>query len=190
MLRETICQIEQVVAYVDGELDESARDEFERHLTECESCSSDLRAQRLFLCELDAALTQDPEIAAPHDFARVIVAHAETDMRGVRSRAEHKRALRLILILALAAFSLLGAAVSDVVIGASRVIVVNVFSLGSLFWKASYDAAASAAVISKVLSRKFVIESGSLGVFAVFLGLALLLLLLLIASYHRARAVD
>jgi len=89
-----------------------------------------------------------------------------------------------------AAFSLLGASASDLVIGGGRLMVANVFGLASFIWKAIYDAAASVAVISKVLSRKFVIESGSLGLLVVFLGLALLLLSRLIASYHRASAVE
>jgi len=190
MLKETTCQREQMAAYVDGELEPSAQQDFEQHIAECESCRSDLRAHRMFLCELDAVLTQEPDLTARSDFARVIVAHAESDMRGMRSRVEHKRALRLILILAIAAFSLLGVAASEVVIGAARVLVANVLGLAGLFWKATYDATASAVVISKVLSRKFVVESGSLGLLVVFLGLAVLLLLRLIASYHRARAVD
>ncbi len=190
MLRENICRREQVVAYVDGELDASAQDHFEQHVTECDSCRADLRSHRMLLCELDAALTHDPDVSAPSDFARVIVAHAETDMRGMRSRVEHKRALRLILIVALAAFSLLGASASDLVIGGGRLMVANVFGLASFLWKVIYDAATSAAVISKVLSRKFVIESGSLGLLVVFLGLAVLLLSRLIAGYHRASAVE
>jgi len=190
MLRESICQREQVVAYVDGELDASAQDAFEQHLAVCESCRADLTTQRMFLCELDSVLNQDPEIPAPGNFARVIVAHAETDMRGMRTRVEHKRALRLVLILVLAAFSLLGVAAGEVVLGATRLMVASVLGLGGFVGKTLYDTAASAAVISKVLSRKFMIESGLLGLLVVFLALAVLLLSRLIASYHRASAVD
>jgi predicted anti-sigma-YlaC factor YlaD len=190
MLVESVCQREQIVAYVDGELDASAQVTFEQHVDHCDSCRAELRAHRMFLCELDAAMAEVPEVSAPSDFARIVAAHAETDMRGVRSSAEHRRALRYILILAIAAFSLLGASATDLFIGGGRVIAANIFGLVSFLWKTIYDATLSAAVISKVLSRRFVIESGSLGLSVVFLGLAVLLLSRLIANYNRARAME
>jgi anti-sigma factor RsiW len=190
MLSENSCPSEQIAAYLDGELYGSALTAFEHHVEGCQACRDELRAQRLLLCELDAAMSHDADVAAPCDFARIVAAHAETDMRGVRSRTEHKRALRFIVILALAAFSLLGASASDSLIGWARVISRNVFGLASFTWTATYDTVASAVVISRVLSRKVFIETGSLGLLVVFLALALLLLSRLIASYHRGRAIE
>jgi predicted anti-sigma-YlaC factor YlaD len=190
MSGDTICKREQIVAYVDGELDAAAEMGLEQHLKVCHACRTELLTQRAFLCELDAAMSEIPEPSAPSDFARIVAAHAETDMRGVRSRVENRRALRLVLILGVAAFSLLGASASDVFIGRGRAIAANIFGLASFFWKTTYDATLSASIISKVLSRRFVVESGSLGLLVVFLALALLLLSRLIVNYHRARAIE
>ncbi|HZE68615.1 MAG TPA: zf-HC2 domain-containing protein [Pyrinomonadaceae bacterium] len=186
----TTCQQEQIVAYIDGELDASSLDVFEQHLEACESCRAELTDHRLLLCELDAVMGQPPDVSAPANFAQIIAAHAETDMQGVRSRAEHKRALRLILIVGLAAFSLLGTSAADLVTGSGRVLATDIFGLAGFLWSVIYDTGVSAAVISKVLSRKLFIESGSLGWSVVFLGLAVLLLSRLIVSYHRTRAIE
>jgi anti-sigma factor RsiW len=190
MLSNDCCEREQIIAYIDGELDVPASSAFEQHVEGCEPCRFELRAQRMFLCDLDAAMNGGPEIPAPNNFAKIVAAHAETDMRGVRSRTENKRALRFIVILALAAFSLLGASAIKGVIGTARAFTASVLGLVSFVGKTTYDTAASAVVISKVLSRKFVIESGLLGLLVVLLFLAVLLLSRLIASYHRARATE
>jgi predicted anti-sigma-YlaC factor YlaD len=190
MSSENICQREHIVAYLDGELDGSTLTDFEHHVEECEACRTELRRERQFFCELDAAIADEQNVSTPVDFARIVAAYAVTDMRGVRSRTEHKRALRLIAVLALAAFALLGASASTVIIGGGQVIVRGLIGLGGFLGEAIYDAGASAVVISRVLSRKFFIESGSLGLLVVFLVLAVLLLSRLIASYHRARTIE
>ena len=190
MSSETICQQEQIIAYIDGDLDECSQVAFEQHLESCASCRSELTAQRLMLCELDAAMSHAPSVSAPNNFAHIIAAHAETDMRGVRTHAEHRRALRVVLILALAAFSLLGFSIKDVVVGNGRTLANYIFSFAGFLWSAIYDVAASIAVILKVVSRRLFVESGSLGLSLVFLGLAVLVLSRLIASYHRTRTVE
>jgi len=190
MAGESVCQQEQIIAYIDGDLDDGSQAAFEKHLEDCDSCRSEVAAQRLLLCELDAAMAAVPQISAPRNFAHIIAAHAETDMRGVRSRAEHKRALRLVLIIALAAFSLLGVSANRLFIANSSTLARAVFAFAGFIWSAIYDAAASLAVISKVLSRRLVIESGSLRISVVLLGLAVLLLSRLITSYHRTQAIE
>jgi hypothetical protein len=190
MVSRDNCQPEQILAYIDGELDGSAAQAFERHIEVCEFCRIELRQQQVFLCDLDAAMNDTLDVPAPDNFAKIIAAHAETDMRGVRSRTENKRALRFIVILGLAAFSLLGATASEILINGGRVLTTNALGLAAFAWKTTYDTASSTAVISKVLSRRFVIESGSVGLLVVFLCLAVLLLSRLIANYHRARAIE
>src|SRR5215510_867189 len=171
-----MCDREQIVAYVDGELDSAAQAVFERHAETCESCRADLRAHRLLICELDAAMAEPSYKKPPRDFARIIAAHAETDMRGVRTWQEHRQALRLILLLAIASFSLLGVSAGNLMIGNGRALVKNILGLSSFLAKAVYDAAISLAVISKVLSQKFLVETRSVGLLIISLGVALLLL--------------
>jgi predicted anti-sigma-YlaC factor YlaD len=182
------CQAEQIAAYLDGDLDAGARVALEEHIQNCQSCVSELNAQRLFMRELEATLASTSDLPVPRDFAQIVAAHAESDMRGVRDRLEHKRALRFCLILALASFALLGVAASKSVIFSGRAITSKILGILGLLWKALYDATIGLTVISRVISRGLLPESHLAGLFALFLVLAVVLLSLLIAGYHRYHA--
>src|SRR5688572_7822993 len=111
--RQEICERNLIAAYIDGELEADVTLLLEDHLQTCAACRVELRAHRLFVCELDAALTDTGEIPVPADFSRMVAARASSDMSGVRTRSENKKALSICLILALAGFALLGAAARD-----------------------------------------------------------------------------
>jgi predicted anti-sigma-YlaC factor YlaD len=179
------CQAEQIAAYLDGDLDAGARVALEAHIQNCQSCVSELNAQRLFLLELETTLASTSNLPVPRDFAQIVAAHAESDMRGVRDWLEHKRALRFCLILVLASFVLLGVAASKSVIFSGRAITSKILGIIGLLWKALYDAAIGLTVISRVISRGLLPESHLAGLFALLLVLAVVLLSLLIAGYHR-----
>lgn len=186
--KEKNCAANQVAQYVDGELDHNAEVLFERHLAECADCREELRAQQLFACELDAAFNQSFEIEVPSDFSRRVAARATSDMSGVRSRAEHKKALAICLTLALVGFALVGATARDSLFLVGRKLVSVLWGLLSFVSVAVYDIGVSVAVIVKVLSRKLVVESGSSGYLLVVFALAVLLLSRLILKYHRTGA--
>jgi len=57
-----ICKRDLVAAYVDGELDAGLTALFDQHVETCPACREELQAHRLFVCELDAALTDGVEI--------------------------------------------------------------------------------------------------------------------------------
>ena len=105
-----VCAVNLIPAYIDGELEDDARVLFEQHVEVCGDCRAELTAHRLFICELDAAMTQSLDVAMPDDFSRIVAARAESDMSGVRSFAEHRKALSICAILAFVAFALLGTA--------------------------------------------------------------------------------
>jgi hypothetical protein len=127
----------------------------------------------------------------PKDFAKVIAAHAQSDMRGVRNRAEHRRALRFCIVLAIAAFALLGATSSKILIFSARSIVDKTFGIVGLIGRTLYDAAAGFTVIARVLSGGLVIDSRVASLtFLVLLALAIGLLSLLISRYHRTRLIE
>ena len=182
------CQSEQIAAYLDGELDGNSSAMLEEHLKECSRCTAELTEQRRLLCSFDSALGQSGELPLPKDFAKIVAAHAESDMSGVRGRAEHKRALTYCVLLATASFALLGATAGNLVFGVGRAIAHRASGVFDLVWKTTYDAVAGTAVISRVVSKGFIPESYLAG-FVVFLLLALAVVLLsrLIASYHRTR---
>ena len=185
------CETENIAAYIDGELDPGRHAALEEHLKQCSACATELQTQQLFMCELDSALANRFELAVPPNFAQVVAVHAESDMRGVRSSAEHKRALRFCIILGLAAFALLGFAASKAVVFSVRSTAGKVFGVLGLFAKTTYDAAAGFTVISRVASRGLVTDSrlaSMAGLFVIVLAIAVLSFL--ISRYHRTRLSD
>ena len=179
------CQKELVAAYLDGELGACA--DFEEHLSDCAVCKADLHNQRLFISELDATLASTPALSLPKNFAQIVAARAESDMSGVRNNAEHRRALRFCMILALASSALLGAAAIKSVFFSSQSTANKIFGVFTLLWGSIYDAAVGLMVISRVISQGLIPESPFAGLMALLLALAVVLLSLLISSYHRYR---
>jgi anti-sigma factor RsiW len=188
---QNICETGNIAAYVDGELDPGHRETLEEHIKQCAACASELQAQRLFMCELDSAMASPFELAVPPNFAQVVAVRAESDMRGVRDRSEHTRALRFCIILGLAAFALLGVASSKAVILNVRSGAVKVFGVVGLFARATFDAASGVTVISRVVSRGLIPDSRLAGLAGLVLViLAIGVLSLLISRYHRTRVTE
>jgi anti-sigma factor RsiW len=186
----TICERNLIAAYVDGELEEGATLRFEDHLQSCAPCRAELRAHRLFVCELDAALTGSAEIPVPANFSRMIAARASSDMSGVRTRSENRKALGICIILALAGFALLGARASGAIFVVVEKFVTTSLGVISFAVTAVYDTVAGLALIFRVLSRKIIIETGSLGPVLVLLAFAVLILSRLLSKYHHTGATE
>ena len=187
---EKICDRNLVGAYVDGELDIDLATLFEDHLESCADCRFELRAHRLFVCELDAALTDSGEIPVPRDFSRIIAMRATTDMRGVRTRSENRKALTICIILALAGFALIGATAVSGVFVIAKQFIATIFGVVSFVATAVYDIAAGVVVIFRVVSRKYIIETGSLWPMLVLLAFGAFILSRLISQYHRSGATE
>jgi anti-sigma factor RsiW len=187
--QENFCETTLIAAYVDGELDKDLELRFEEHVQSCEPCRVELRLHRLFICELDATLTET-EVPMPRDFSRIIAARATSDMRGVRTRAEHRKALGICMILALIGFALLGATARETIFRIAEKSVTSVAGLVGFAATAIYETVAGLAVIFRVLSRKIIVESGSLGPMVVLLAVAILLLSRLLSKYHRTSAAE
>lgn len=187
---QTICQKNLIAAYVDGELGDVANAIFEQHVEDCAACRTELRAHRVFVCELDAALAGKVEIPVPDDFSRVIAVRARSDMRGVRSRSENRKALAICLVLALTGFGLLGATAREAVLAFGGRFIAAVISIGSFVSQAVYDAVAGLVVILRVLGHKIVVTAGSVGVLLVVLAVAVFVLSRLISDYHRTGATE
>ena len=188
--QDKICERNLFAAYVDGELDTDLTLLFEDHLDDCSECRAELRAHRLFVCELDAAMMESAEIPVPDDFSRMVAARAASDMRGVRTRSEHRKALTICAVLALVGFALLGAAARTTVFMIAERFVGTVFSLVGFMAGTAYDMVAGFAVVFRVVSRKVIVDSGSLGPLVGLLALAILILSRLISNYHRTSATE
>ena len=188
---DPICETEKIAAFIDGDLEPDVVAELEEHIKQCSRCTSELQAQRLFMCELDSALASRFELAVPANFARVVAVHAESDMRGVRDAKEHTKALRFCIILGLAAFALLGVASSKAVILSVRSFAGKVFGVLGFFARTTLDAAAGLTVISRVVSRGLIPDSRLAGLAGLLLViLAIAVLSLLISRYHRTRLTE
>ena len=187
---QQFCERDLIASYVDGELDQDVESCFEDHLQTCAPCRAELRAHRLVVCELDAALTATPEIPVPVDFSRVIAARASSDMRGVRTRSENRKALVICVILALGGFALLGATARDRVFIVTGRFVSKVFGVVGFIATAVYDSVAGVVVIVRVLSRKLIVESGSLAPLLVLLAVAVVVLTRLLSNSDRTGATE
>ena len=188
---QNACPGEDVAAYLDGELTGAAVDTFEAHLAECVACATELRNQQQLLCTLDAAFKSSPRLKMPTDFTRVVAAHAEGDLRGVRNKTERRRAFQLCAMLSLAAFALLGAASGAVVWQPVRGWAQLIARVSALLWQTIHDAAIGIGVILRMVGRAAVVSPYGIGSLVVLAFLvAISLLPRLIAHYHRTEIIE
>jgi len=188
--QQKICGRNLIATYVDGELEEDLTRLLENHLADCRSCRAELRAHRLLVCELEAALTDSAEIPMPADFSRRIATRATSDMSGVRTRSENRKAVVICAILALSGFALIGARARDGLFTLAQTLVTTSFDVASFIASAAYDTVAALLVILRVLSRKVISESVSFGALLVLLGVAIFVLSRLLSNYHRPGATE
>jgi anti-sigma factor RsiW len=185
------CQLEEVAAYLDGELAGIALTAFEAHLETCADCATELRGQRQLLCTLDFAFNDSRSFELPHDFTRVVAAYAENDVSGMRNKSERRRAVQLCAILALVSFALLGAASRTLVFDPVRSFLRVAGSLLNLLWQTIFDAGTGIAVIVRVVGRAAILGPRGLWLFvALALIISLSFLPFLIAKYHRAQIIE
>lgn len=185
------CEREDVAAYVDGELSGDALERFEAHVAKCSRCADELRVQRELLCTLNSAFGDTGSFAMPRDFTRVVAAHAQSDVRRVHHKSERRHTLKLLIILTLVSFALLGTAWSVIVLEPVRTLARVGGSVLELCGRTIYGAATGVAVIIRMLGRALVFDSHGFGWLIVLpFVLVVFLLPVLIANYHRARVIE
>ena len=180
-------------AYLDGELDSAACEEFDHHARACPDCAAALLEQRRLLCLLDSAFDQtfEKRVELPEGFTRQLRARAQNDLSGVRDARERRRVLKICAVLGLAAFALLGYAAFDAVTGpALRAASAAAATLG-VAGRTSAETGAGAGVVLKAVAGLLVSGSEPLAVLLlILLAAGFVLLLRLISGYHRASARD
>lgn len=111
------CPTDEISAYIDGELDIARERAMAAHLIRCDACALDLTQQKQFLCGLSASLRQEKEFCLPPNFARTIVASAESAVSGVRRPRELYNAIFICAGLFLFVLFAMGAESSSLVAG-------------------------------------------------------------------------
>lgn len=180
-------------AYLDGELDAPACEEFDAHARQCPVCAAALLEQRRLLCLLDTAFgdTFEKRLELPDGFTRQLKARAQNDLSGVRDACERRRALKICAALGAAAFALLGFAALDVVIRPALGALGAASGVLGVTGRASAEAGSGAAVVLRAVAGRLISGAESASVFWVLLLAAgVLLLLRLVSGYHRASARD
>ena len=185
------CPREEIAAYLDGELDGNAQNSFEAHAAKCADCAAELRSQRQLLCTLEAAFGTARHIRLPDNFTRVVAAHAENDMHGLRHKVERRRALQLCAALLLAAFMLLGAASNNLIFQPARAFIRITAGALDVLLRTVADGAEGVTIIARMIARTSVTGARGFGipVALVFL-IAISLLPRLIANYHRTEFIE
>jgi anti-sigma factor RsiW len=185
------CQLEDVAAYLDGELSEAGVGRFEDHLRSCSDCATELRAQRQLLCTLEVAFNGHRSFQLPHNFARIVTARAESDLSGMRNKHERRRALKLCAGLALVSFALLGAAARTVVVEPLSTLFRISRTVLQLAWQAASEAVMSATVLGRVIVRAVLLGQNGLGLLMLVAFLiAISVLPFLLVKYHRAQTIE
>lgn len=102
---DKICLVDDISAYLDGELSAAGEIALETHLAGCPECRLALNEQKQLLMMIDGSL--DRTIDPPLGFTRTIVANAESHVRGLRDRRQIFPAFLVILSLCLFALLLM-----------------------------------------------------------------------------------
>jgi anti-sigma factor RsiW len=92
------CRIEDISAYIDGELTAEESSALESHFSVCSACNSELNRQKGFLNFLGSSLMDDGS-APPEEFARVVTLRAESDVGGLRAPREWTYALWICFVI-------------------------------------------------------------------------------------------
>jgi anti-sigma factor RsiW len=189
---KSVCRSEEVVAYLDGELEGAAHALLEEHLGECASCAAELEIQRRLQRELDFALSDDASVEMPGNFAQIVAARAQADLSGMRDRRERRRALRLCVVLACVSVALTGgAALSESVFAPLRAFWKGGAALFNFLGHVLYDTGAGFAVISRGVGGHLLFDSRPVSLLVLLLfASALFMLRRLIIGYHRTRSIE
>ena len=146
------CPSDDIVAFIDGELDAEREFESSAHISNCLTCKDELNQQKQLLCALDIGLKIDLEL--PPDFAKLIVANAESTVGGLRMAGERFNALFISAALFLFVLFAMGSDADIFVAPVSRVID-QTAAVSSLFGHLIYSFLIGLAIILRTLTASF-----------------------------------
>src|SRR5687767_10745740 len=183
---EAACPSPEISAYVDGEL--SPRDELqlEMHLAGCRVYADELNLQKSFLNALGSSLEAEKEFELPGDFAKAVVANAESRVTGLRR--PHERRNAAFICTALVIFSLLALGNNaETTFAASAVVLEKFFAVAASVGHVIYDMALGSTMVFRSLASAFVFDSAAAVAFVLMLFvLSLYVFSSLLAGFRRS----
>lgn len=147
------CPSDEIAAYIDGELTTKREHELDAHFLECSVCSDELNQQKQFLCQLDSSLKQGSDLDLPADFAKTIVANAESTVSGLRRPREQFNAIFICAGLSLFVLFASGTDAPTVFSGVS-VIFDQIMAVGSFFGHLIYSVLIGVSIILRSLASQ------------------------------------
>ncbi len=149
--------------------------ELDSHFSSCNTCSTELNHQKLFLNQLNSRLSVEDEIELPKDFTRQIVVRAESSVTGLRRPREQFNAVFIIATLLVFIVFAMGAGAEGFFSGFASVFE-KVTVVGGFFGRMIYSFFVGIVVVLRTLAPP--LQSGLPGVvfgLSVFAAVAVLL---------------
>lgn len=148
------CPIDEIAAYIDGELDAARELELDAHFVSCRLCQTDLNRQKQFLCSLESSLKQERDLELPANFTKVVVANAESTVSGLRRPRERFNAI--FICTALGLFGLFALGADTRIIGA---VIEQVAIIGAFLGRIVYSISVGIVVILRSIAAPLPGES-------------------------------
>lgn len=148
------CPSVDISAYIDGELSLERELEMEVHFSSCSGCSLELNQQKQFLCGLDSSLKRENDLELPPDFARSIVANAESTVSGLRRPNERFNAAFICAALLLFVLFVLGSEAAGA-LGPITNFFDQVFAVGGFFAHLVYSIFVGISVVIRAAAAQF-----------------------------------
>jgi hypothetical protein len=145
------CPVEDIAAFIDGELDLERELELESHFSICPSCTKELNQQKQFLCGLNSGLRRELEL--PENFTQTVVANAESTVTGLRRPRERFNAIFICSGLFLFVLFAMGADAGKLFDGISLVVEKATIVVG-FFGHAIYAVFVGLAIILRSLASQ------------------------------------
>ncbi len=168
------CPANEISAYIDAELSPARELEIEAHFVVCGECAEELNLQKQFLCGLNSSMKHEGEVDLPADFARHIVANAESTVAGLRRPRERYNAIFICTAMLLFGLFALGADAGRVFNGVG-VAFEQVSAVGGFFARVVYSIFLGFAIIIRSLAAQIQVGDGSLFVVATVVGSVLVM---------------
>ncbi|MBP7415213.1 MAG: zf-HC2 domain-containing protein [Pyrinomonadaceae bacterium] len=161
-IQELQCPTDEIAAYVDGELDAALEMQMDLHFASCRACSVELNHQKEFLRNLDISLGHERELELPADFAKQVVANAESTVSGLRRPRERFNALFICAGLALFVLFAMGAEAGSLLEKAAEALV-QTAAIGGIFGHLVYSLFIGLAIVVRSIAGQAQIGALAVG---------------------------